>query len=442
MKILSRLAILLPFMLLAAVTIHGQQSFNPTTILWYESPAKEWEEALPVGNGRLGAMVFGKTGQERIQINEETLWSGGPYSTVVEGGSAYLKEIQQLIFEGKPLEAHKLFGRHLMGYPVEQQKYQSTADLILSFGDEEATAYRRWLDLETGIVHVEYLAGETRYKREVFSSAPDQAIIVRISSDRKGAIDLRAELRGVRNSAHSNYATDYFRMDSRGSNSLVLTGKSADYMGVEGKLRYRAQLEAQCEGGTIAAEGTELVISGADAVTFVIVAASNFVNYKDVSGDPDGRVEEYLSAIQGKGYEDLKSASVADHNSLFKRVSLELPRTASSSLPTDERMKALAEAPDPALAALAYNFGRYILISSSRPGTQPANLQGIWNEDMNPSWDSKYTTNINTEMNYWPVESGNLAECAGPLITMVKELTDQGSQVAREHYGAGGWVFH
>ena len=418
-------------------------TFDPSLTLWYTRAASEWEEALPVGNGRLGAMVFGDCQEERIQINEDTHWTGGPYSTTVEGGYRVLPEIQENIFEGKPLAAHKLFGRHLMGYPVEQQKYQSTANLHIFFdGHKEISDYRRWLDLNTGIVHVEYEAGGVKYHREVFVSVPDQVIIVRLSSDKNAALNFRSQLRGVRNMAHSNYATDYFRMDGLGDDGLVVYGKSADYLGVEGKLRYRARLKAYNEGGTTRIEGTELIVENADAVTLCIAAATNFIDYSDVGGDPELRVKNYLDGIEGKSYEQLKNSAVEDYKSLFDRVRLELPLTENSYLPTDERMQAVEDVPDPNLAALAYNFGRYVLISSSRPGTQPANLQGIWNEDMNPSWDSKYTTNINTEMNYWPVESGNLPECAEPLIRMVRELSDQGSGVAREHYGANGWVFH
>ena len=417
--------------------------FDPSYTLWYEQPAEEWEEALPVGNGRLGAMIFGRFDEERIQLNEETYWTGGPYSTVVEGGYKYLPEIQEYIFKGKPLEAHRLFGRHLMAYPVEQQKYQSSADLFLFFENgSEIRDYKRWLDLKTGIVHVEYRDGDILYKREIFSSAPDQAIIIRLSSDKKNKISFRAQLRGVRNLAHSNYATDYFRMDAVGSDALMVNGKSADYLGVEGKIRYRVQLKALNEEGEMRTEGTFLVVDNADAVTLCIVAATNFVSYNDVSADQIERVDDYLRKIAGKSYDDIRSAAVLDYRSFFDRVELDLPYSENSYLPTDKRMIALENNTDHSLAALAYNFGRYILISSSRPGTQPANLQGIWNEDMNPSWDSKYTTNINTEMNYWAVESANLSECAEPLITMVKELTDQGSEVAREHYGAGGWVFH
>ncbi len=440
------------FLFLAA-TLQAQQNstpekinsktFNPATLLWYAAPAKKWEDALPVGNGRLGAMVFGKNGEERIQLNEETYWSGGPYSTVVKGGAKVLPEIQKLVFEEKYLAAHNLYGRHLMGYPVEQMKYQCLANLHLFFKNQDSvTDYKRWLDLENGISGVSYIADGINYQREVWASAPDQVIVVRITADKPGSISFTANLRGERNQTHSNYATDYFRMDPYGNDGLILTGKSADYMAVEGKMRYEARVKAVPDGGTMKTDDVNLIIENANSVTLYFAAATNFVNYRDVSANQHQRVDDYFKGIENKSFNTILASAVADHKKYFDRVSLQLSNTANSFLPTPERVKKIQTEPDPSMAALSYQFGRYLMIGSSRPGTQPANLQGIWNDNMNPSWDSKYTTNINTEMNYWPVESGNLSECAEPLVKMIKELTDQGTQVAREHYGARGWVFH
>jgi alpha-L-fucosidase 2 len=418
-------------------------SFNPATLLWYDAPAKKWDEALPVGNGRLGAMVFGKNGEERIQLNEETYWSGGPYSTVVKGGYKVLPEIQKKVFEEKYLAAHNLFGRNLMGYPVEQMKYQCLANLHLFFKNQDSvTDYKRWLDLETGISGVSYTADGITYQREVLASTPDQVIVVRITANKPGSISFTANLRGERNQVHSNYATDYFKMDPYGDDGLILAGKSADYMGVEGKLKYEARIKAVPEGGTMKTDDVNLVIENANSVTLYFAAATNFVNYKDVSADQHQRVNDYFKAIESKSYKTILESAVADYKKYFDRVSLQLSNTANSFLPTPERVKKIQTEPDPSMAALSYQFGRYLMIGSSRPGTEPANLQGIWNDNMNPSWDSKYTTNINTEMNYWPVESGNLSECAEPLVRLIKEITDQGTQVAREHYGARGWVLH
>ncbi len=416
---------------------------NPTTSLWYTHPARKWENALPVGNGRLGAMVFGRTDEERIQFNEDTLWSGGPYSSTVQGGYEFLPEIQKLVFAGQWRQAHKLFGRRLMGYPVEQMKYQSMGDLILALpGESEVADYRLALDLDEAVASVRYLQNGVRFLREVFSSPVDQVIVVRLTADRPGSISFKAQLRGVRNDAHSNYGTEYFRMDGRGSDSLVLTGKSADYLGIAGRLRYEARLKALPEGGSMRIHEEELFVDHADAVTLYLAGATSFVNSRDVSGDPDARVEAALLGIAGRPYAEIRAAHVREHRRVFRRVSISLGATANSRLPTDERLRAFDGTNDPDLAALCFQFGRYLLIASSRPGTQPANLQGIWNQYQNPPWDSKYTTNINTEMNYWPAEVANLSEFTAPLSQMTRDLTDKGSDVARENYGARGWVLH
>lgn len=420
-----------------------EKNINPGSALWYKQPADKWESALAVGNGRLGAMVFGKTDVEKIQFNEETYWSGGPYNTTVKDGYKYLPEIQKLIFEGEYYKAHRLFGRHLMGYPVEQQKYQSTGDLILKFKSKsEVTDYIHRLDLDQAIATTSYFQNGIQFQREVLSTPIDQVIVVRLTADKPGSISFIANLNGYRNNAHSNYATDYYQKDGYGTDGLTLTGKSADYLGVEGKLRYEARVKAVPEGGTMRVDDVNLIIEDADAVTIFIAAATNFVNYKDVSGNPKQRIETVLANVKSRTYDQIKQGHIKEHQKYYQRVSLELESTANSYLPTDERIKKFDGKNDPSLAALCLQFGRYMLIASSRPGTQPANLQGIWNDKMNPNWDSKYTTNINTEMNYWPAEVCNLSEFAEPLFKMIEELTDQGRDVAKEHYGKKGWVFH
>lgn len=449
MKVFSTIFLLLQIGSVVLTQTQGPEpsgvghQLDPSNEIWFTAPAVKWDEALPVGNARLGAMVFGGVQEDRIQLNEDTYWSGGPYSTLVKGGYKVLPEIQKLVFAGQFLDAHNRFGRNLMGYPVEQQKYQSLANLHLFFDHgKDVSGYARSLDLKTAISTTTYIANGVRYKREIFASAPDQTIVVRLTADKPASISFTANLRGVRNQAHSNYATDYFRMDPVGKDGLRVTGKSADYLGVAGKVRYEARVKATAEGGTVKTNGVDLRVEHADAVTLYFVAATNFVSYKDVSGDQHQRVEDCLAALSRKSFGTIKSAAVADYRGFYDRASLELPATESSFLPTGERKEKAQTSPDPSLAALAYNFGRYLLISSSRPGTQPANLQGIWNDDMNPAWDSKYTTNINAEMNYWAVDAANLSELGTPFYKMIGELTDQGSQVAREHYGARGWVFH
>ena len=418
-------------------------AWNPSSVVWRAQPASKWDDALPVGNGRLGAMVFGKTDEERIQINEDTYWTGGPYSTTTTGGAAHLPEIQKLIFDGDYIRAHRAFGRYLMGMPMEQQKYQSLGNLVFTLSDSRPiTEYRHALDLDTGIATTTYTQGDASFTREVFVTPVDQVIVVRLTSNRPGRISLRAQLRGQRNTTHSNYATDYFRMDGDGPDGLVVRSKSADYMGVEGRLRYEARLKAVSQGGLTKVEDADLVIRGADTVTLFVGAATNFVSFRDVSGDPHARVTAVMTKAAGRAFDAIKGDHIAAHQALFRRAAITFESTPDSYLPTDQRLKKFNGTNDPSLAALLFQFGRYLLISSSRPGTQPANLQGIWNDDMNPPWDSKYTTNINTQMNYWPAEVANLSELAEPLFGMIKDLTVQGADVAREHYGARGWVEH
>jgi alpha-L-fucosidase 2 len=416
---------------------------NPASLLWYTHPAAIWEDALPVGNGRLGGMVWGKVDAETIDLNEDTYWSGGPYSTTVKGGFAALPEVRRLIFDGEFIRAHKLFGRSLLGRPVEQQKYQSLGSLALEFATRgEVSAYRHQLDLDSAIVTTSFRQNGTFFMREVLVSPVAQVLVVRLTSGSPGRIGFTAQLRGARNQAHSNYATDYFRMDGRGTGGVEVHGRSADYLGVAGALRFVSRLEAVPEGGRMRVEDDVLVVEGANAVTLFLGAATSFVSYTDVSADPDARVDAVMRAAIATPYEALRAAHIAEHRRLFRRVSIDLGATADSELPTDERLAKFAGANDPSLPGLLFQFGRYLLISSSRPGTQPANLQGIWNAGMNPPWDSKYTTNINTQMNYWPAEVANLSECTEPLFRMIRELTDQGTSVAREHYGSRGWVVH
>jgi alpha-L-fucosidase 2 len=425
--------------------------------LWYRQPAAEWNEALPVGNGRLGAMVFGGTSQERIQLNEDTLWTGGPYDPSREGGAAALPQIQHLIFAGEYAKAHDLFGRTMMGIPYEQMKYQPLGDLLLHFpGHDSVTGYRLELDLDTAVATVTYRVGEVTYRREVFASPVDQVIVVRLTADRPRQISFSANLHGARNQAHSNYGTDYFWMDGLPPDGLQLTGKNSDFLGIEGRLRYEARVRARAEGGITEVDYRTLRVDRADAVTLFIAAATSFNSYKDVSGDPAARVEGALEAALDKPYQQMREEHIVEHRRLFRRVAIDLGTSAAASLPTDERVRrfrrdgeaggidaeALRQDADPQLAALYYQFGRYLLISSSRPGTEAANLQGIWNQDSNPWWDSKYTVNINLPMNYWPAEVGNLPELTEPLFDLVEEASEAGRSVAERHWGARGWVLH
>lgn len=410
--------------------------------LVYEEPAAAWNEGLPVGNGRLGAMVYGIPGQERIALNEETLWSGGPYDPTVEGGAEALPEIQRLLFAGDVEKAHDLFGRTMMGKPYEQQKYQPFGTLWMDFqGHEEFSDYTRTLDMDAGQVTVRYTVDGVTFTRTTFSSAPDQVLVVRLEASEPGSISFDGMLQGVRNPAHSNYGTDYFRMDGLPPDTLRITGKNSDYLGIEGALTYEGRLVARAEGGTAEVDYRTLKIRNADSVTLVFAAATSFVNYRDVTADPASRVAAVLDGVRNRGYAQMESAHLADHRSLFRRVWVGAAG-GRDELPTPRRLAELDSTADPGLFALAYQWGRYLLIGSSRAGTQAANLQGIWNEDPNPSWDSKYTVNINLPMNYWPAESAALADLSSPLYTLIDDVASAGVSVAREHWGARGWVLH
>ncbi|HUU91345.1 MAG TPA: glycoside hydrolase family 95 protein, partial [Phycisphaerae bacterium] len=357
----------------------------PTT-LWYARPAREWKEALPVGNGRLGAMVFGTAPVERIQLNEETVWTGGPYDPTRPGGPESLPEIRRLVFEGKHRQAHYLFGETMMGRPVEQMKYQPLGNLRLTFpGHDEPADYRRELDLATAIATVSYRLGEVTFTREVFASPVDDVICVRLAADAPGAVSLVAEISGGQDGQPQGDAVWECKAD--GADELVLTGRTAGHLGIEGRVEYEARIKMVAEGGGVTAGDGALTVTGADAVTLLVAAATNVVRYDDLGGDPAARVRSCLDAAAAKSFQALREAHVAEHGRLFGRVTLNLRETEASVLPTDERIRQHTAGSDPQLAALLFQFGRYLLISSSRPGCQPANLQGIWNEDVNPAWE-------------------------------------------------------
>lgn len=411
-------------------------------VLWYRQPATEFNHALPVGNGRLGAMVSGDPAHERIWLNEDTLWSGGPYDPSRDGGAEALPEIRRLLFAGDFARAHDLFGRTMMGIPYEQMKYQPLGDLRLEFPGHEAPAeYRRELDLDTAITRVSYVVDGVTFEHEVFASPIDDVIVVRLTADRPGAITFAANLHGARNQSHSNYGTDYFWMDALPPDGLRLTGKNSDFLGIEGRLRYEARVRAIAAGGETRVDYRTLHVKGADAVTLLIAAATSFIDFRDVSGDPTATVAEHLDPASRKPYEQMRADHVREHQRLFERVRLEVGSDLGD-LPTDERITKYQAGADPGLVALYFQFGRYLLLTSSRPGTQATNLQGVWNADSNPWWDSKYTVNINLPMNYWSADVGNLPETLEPLERLVREVAESGRSVARKHWGARGWVLH
>ena len=395
---------------------------------WYRQPAAEWVEALPLGNGHMGAMVYGGVNEEQIQFNEDTLWTGKPHDYDHPGAAKFLPEIRRLLAEGKQGEAQDLAMREFMSIPIGQKAYQPFGDLRLRFAPQESVSnYRRELDIDAAVARVRYEAGDVTFTREVFASHPARAIVLRLSASKPGQMSFTARL----DSAHSEARTK--ALDGQ----LALSGQMPD-----GGLKYEARLRVLPIGGSVKLADDGVTVQGADSVVLLLTAATSYVNYDDIGADPAKRCEAVLTSVARKSYETLLKAHQEDHRKLFRRVSLDLGTTPAANRPTDERLKTVAQEPDPQLAALFFQFGRYLLIASSRPGGQPANLQGVWNDQLAPPWDSKYTVNINTEMNYWPAETTNLAECAEPLFALLADVAQTGAKTAQVHYGAHGWVLH
>jgi alpha-L-fucosidase 2 len=402
-------------------------------VLWYDKPASQWVEALPVGNGRLGAMIFGGTATERLQLNEDTLHAGGPYDPNNREALAALPEARRLIFEGRYQEANDLVAAKMMARPIKQMPYETMGDLRLEFPDHfEFRNYRRELDLETAIAKLSYSSGINHFTREVFVSPVDQVIVIHLQCNHPRQIGFTVSLATPQKAGVS----------TAGSDTLIMSGENGEASGVKGALRFQVRVLVQEHGGKITIENGRIAVTNSNSATILIAAATSYKSYKDVSGDPESLTKAYLKAAGRKAFEKIRADHIREHQRLFNRVKLDLGITESAALPTDRRPAKFLEGADPNLAALYFQYGRYLLISSSRAGTQPANLQGLWNDSMTPPWESKYTVNINTEMNYWPAEKTNLPECHEPLLRMVSELVENGSRTAQVHYGAQGWVCH
>ncbi|MEU7530130.1 glycoside hydrolase N-terminal domain-containing protein [Saccharothrix sp. NPDC042600] len=400
--------------------------------LWYDEPAgTDWLRALPVGNGRLGAMVFGGTDTERLQLNEDTLWAGGPHDYTNPRGAGSLAEIRRLVFADQWTQAQDLANRTMLGEPAAQLAYQPVGDLRLAFPAPGAVSgYQRWLDLTTATTVVTYVANGTGFRREVLASAPDQVIAVRLTADRPGSISFTASFGTPQRATAS----------SPDGTTIALTGVSGDHRGIPGAVRFTALARAVPSGGSTTSSGGTLRVNNADSVTLLVSIGTSYVDYRNVNGDHAGIAHRHLNAAPA--HDTLRARHVTDYQRLFTRVTLDLGRTPAADQTTDTRITNHATTNDPQLSALLFQYGRYLLISSSRPGTQPANLQGVWNDQMAPSWDSKYTLNANLPMNYWPADTTNLAECHEPVFDMIDDLTVTGARVASAQYGAGGWVTH
>jgi len=406
--------------------------------LWYDRPAGRWVEALPIGNGHMGGMVFGGIATERIQFNEDTFWSGKPMDRQSPEAVEALDRIRRLLFDGKQKDAEKLAMEKFMARPLRQETYQTCGDLVLTFDlpeDAETENYRRDLDLDAALATVSFTHRGTTYRREMFASYPARLIVIRLTADTPGKISFTA-----------SFTTPH--VDNRVSvvdgDTVLLNAGATTHKGtrVPCELRLEARAKILAEGGSVSASDGALVVRGADAVTILLAAATNYVNWKDVSANPGARCAERLKAAEGKRFAELLAAHQEDHRALFRSVTLDLGTTAAAKLPTDQRIKQVGNEPDPGLAALYFQFGRYLLVASSRPGSQPANLQGNWTAELFPPWDSKWTININTEMNYWPAEVTGLSQCAEPLFAMVEDVSVAGRRTAKMLYGARGWVAH
>lgn len=402
-------------------------------VLWYDRPATRWLEAQPIGNGRLGAMVFGGTDQETLQLNEATVWAGGPHDYDNPEALAALPEIRRLVFADQWRDAESQVNAHFMGRPAGQASYQTIGSLTLDFGHGSAvTDYRRQLDLNTAIVTTSYMAAGVRYTREAFVSVPDQLIVLRLTADQPGKVSFAAAL------ASPQQPT--VRLE--GTDTLVLEGVSTAAGATPGAVKFQVMTRVRTENGQVQAADRGLTVTGANAAILLISIGSSYRNYQDVSGDAARQAQLSLEQSAYKSWAELRQAHEADHQTRFHRLSLNLGTSSLAARPTDERIRTFATDHDPSLVALYCQFGRYLLLGSSRPGGQPANLQGLWNNSLNPPWGSKFTVNINTEMNYWPAAPGNMMECYEPLFAMIGDLSQTGARTAQVQYGAGGWVCH
>lgn len=401
--------------------------------LWYQQPAKTWVEALPVGNSSMGAMVYGGTSREELQLNEETLWGGGPYRNDNPKALESLAEVRNLIFSGKTMDAQNLIdqtfytGRN--GMP-----YQTIGSLIIEApGHEKAKNYYRDLNLERAVATTRYQVDGVNFQREVFASFPDRVIIVRFTTDKPGELNFKV-----------SYDSPLQSTVRKQGKKLVLRGKGGDHEGVKGVIEVETQSQVIAEGGKVSLTDKYISVEHATAATLYIAAATNFVNYHNVKGNESKKASALLAGAMKKEYSEALKAHTDYYQSQFNRVSLSLggENTKTARQETVKRIAGFSQGNDPALAALMFQYGRYLLISSSQPGGQPANLQGIWNHQLNAPWDGKYTININTEMNYWSAEVTNLSETHEPLFDLVQDLSVTGRETARTMYGCNGWVAH
>ena len=424
-------SILLLFIFISIQSVNAQQGGKLK--MWYNKPANNWNEALPIGNGRLAAMIYGSPAIENLQLNESSFWSGGPSRNDNPDALGALSGIRQSIFNGNSSSAESMINQSVKARQLHGSKYQPVGFLNLYCREHiNYTDYYRELDLEKAVFTTTYKVDNVTYKREVFASQPDQVIVMRLTASQPGKLTFSAGMGGPLQKATKV-------LDP---NTLEMTGLSSTHEGVTGQVKFDARIKIINVGGTTAVAATNINVSQADEVVILISIATNFVDYKTLTANEIEKCSNYLSTAEKKSYAELLSNHVAAYQNYFNRVKLDLGTSASSINPTDERIKNFSKTKDNELVAMYYQFGRYLLISCSQPGGQPASLQGLWNDQVSPPWDSKYTVNINTEMNYWPAEKCNLTEMHEPLEQLVKELSETGKQTAQTMYGADGWVTH
>ncbi|MBW8243529.1 glycoside hydrolase family 95 protein [Muricauda oceani] len=426
-RMLYFIGFLLPYL------IHGQQVGDLK--IWYDEPSgNTWENALPIGNGRIGAMVFGNVDKDIFQLNEHTVWSGSPNRNDNPNALEALPKVRKLIFNGEYKAAEQLANEKIITKKSHGQMFQPVGNLELSFPEHtEYKDYYRELNIGNAISKTSYKVNGVTFTREAFVSLADRLLVIKITSDHPGQVSFTSNLTSPHTSA---------KIEAQDNDRISLWGKTSDHEGVEGKVEFNALARIKTEKGKLKRTSNSIKVENADAAIIMVSIASNFNSYKDLAGDEGQRAASFLNTGFDKSYKKLKSDHIKKYQELFNRVVLDFGSTQASKLPTDERLANFRNTQDPSFVALYFQFGRYLLISSSQPGGQPANLQGIWNGSMKPAWDSKYTININAEMNYWPAERTNLSELHEPFLQMVQELSQTGRETAEVMYGAKGWMAH
>lgn len=430
-KLLSASSILLCTQISHLPSLQAQSNLS----LWYQQPSgNTWENALPIGNGFLGAMYYGNVQDDILQLNEATVWSGSPYENYNPLAKDSLAEMRKLIFDGQYKAAEKLANKVILTPNSSGQMFLPVANLHFKFSNAlKSNDYKRKLDISQAIASTDFESNGIHYHREVFASIPNRVIVMRLTADKPKSISLESYFTTTEPNAKP-YTT--------GQNELTIAGTTINHEGIPGKVKFKGIVHYDTQGGTLTKNDTSIFVKDADALTITISIATNYKNYKELSIDENEKANHFLQKALQKQYAILKKEQISAYQKYYNRVSLDLGQSKNDAIPTDIRLKNFHKKFDPQLVSLYYQYGRYLMISGSQPGGQPLTLQGLWNWNMEPAWDSKYTININTEMNYWPAEKTNLSELASPLFDMIKDMSETGTETARKMYNAKGWMAH